>query len=222
MDKNSNESLVQSSYDRLKDAIITGAFSPGEKLNIEKLKNYLGIGPTPIREALSRLTATDLVVAAPNRGFYVKEVTLEEVQDIYSTFLKIELLALKDSMQAGDASWEASIIAALYKLSLVEKSASVIFEDWIKANYEFHYALISGCKSPTLLKIRDQLYQRFDRYCRLSILGKKGAFSANLKEHEEIAKAVISRDVEKAEKLMHRHLDASLKQVIEKLKKLTS
>lgn len=223
MDKNmNNDSLVNLSYEKLKEGIILGDFEPGEKLRIEKLKSYLGVGPTPIREALSRLTATGLIEAAPNRGFYVRLVSLEEVHDIYSTFTKIELLAMEQAMKLGDSSWEAGIIAALYKLSLIEKSSNIVFQDWLKANYEFHYAIISGCKSRALLKIREDLYQLFDRYCHLSISLKKVSFSANHKDHEELAKAVISRDFNKAAQLMNRHLRVSLNLVVEKLEGYTN
>lgn len=212
-----NDSLVTFSYDKLKEGIIVGDFAPGEKLRIEKLKSYLGIGPTPIREALSRLTASGLIEAAPNRGFYVRRVSLEEVHDIYATFLKIELLAMEEAMKRGDSSWEAGIIASLYKLGLIEKSASPVFKDWLAANYEFHYSIVSGCKSPTLLKIRADLYQLFDRYCHLSITNKKATFHATHKDHEALAKAVISRDFDNAALLMTRHLKTSLNLVVEKL-----
>ena len=219
MDKN-NDNLVSLSYEKLKEGIILGDFAPGEKLQIEKLKAYVGVGPTPIREALSRLTATGLIETALNRGFFVKPVSIEEVRDIYSTFIKIELLAMEQAMNLGDSAWEANIIAALYKLGTIEKStnADINLHDWLKANHELHFAIIAGCKSPSLLKIREDLYQLFDRYCHLAMSLKKVSFRTNHKDHEALVKAVIARDKLKAIELMTRHLEGSLNLVVEKLK----
>ena len=54
------QTLANFCYKKLKEAIIRGEFKPGEKLRIAKLKSYLNIGPTPIREALSHLASSGL------------------------------------------------------------------------------------------------------------------------------------------------------------------
>ena len=214
------QTLAEYSYKTLKDAIINGTYLPGEKLRIETLKAHLKIGPTPIREALSRLVSTGLIEMESNRGFYVRKVSEDEVKDIYDTFLKIELLALTEAMKKGDAAWEANILATLHKLSAVEKSsASIDTTLWLQLNYEFHCALITGCNSPSLLNIREGIYQLFDRYCHLSLLNNEESLRLNHEQHEEIAKAVITRNEAKACQLITKHLEYSLKQVLKKLAK---
>jgi len=215
----SQQTLVNYCYKKLRDSIIHGDFAPGEKLQISKLRAILSVGPTPIREALSRLTSSGLIYAEDNKGFRVKSVSEEEIRDIYSTFRKIEILALSQAIDLGDVSWEATILASLHKLSLIEKinpaADSLI---WLQHNYEFHYSLIVGCNSPCLLKIREDLYQLFDRYCHLSFLINKHSLILNHKNHCDIAKAVIGRNKELACKLMTSHLENSLEQVVARLK----
>src|SRR6185312_4418788 len=96
-----DHTLADHCYKSLKEAIVRGEFAPGEKLRIAKLKAYLNVGPTPIREALSRLTASGLLDAEANRGFFVKKISEAEVRDIYETFNKIELLALNQAIELG-------------------------------------------------------------------------------------------------------------------------
>lgn len=212
--------LVDQSYKSLKEKIIQGEFAPGEKLRIAKLKALLNTGPTPIREALSRLTFSGLIEAEANRGFFVKKISEHEVRDIYTTFKTIELLALNQAMELGDTSWEANILASLHKLSVVENAPPPIDSvTWLSYNYEFHRALIAACNSPCLLKIRDDVYQLFDRYCHLSLLINENSLSLNHQDHCNIAHAVIARDKSKACKLISLHLEKSLNQVIESLQK---
>lgn len=219
-DDTSDQTLTNYCYKSLKEGIIRGEFAPGEKLRIAKLKSHLNVGPTPIREALSRLVSSGLINAEANRGFFVKSICEAEVRDIYATFNKIELLALNQAIELGDTSWEAHILGSLHKLSVIEKAPPPIDSvNWLLLNYEFHRSLIAACHSPCLLKIREDLYQLFDRYCHLSLLINEEALLLNNQDHCEIANAVIARDKAKACRLTTLHLENSLEQVIERLKK---
>jgi len=209
------QTLVHSSYEKIKEAIIQGKFAPGKKLRIAELQSLFNIGPTPIREALSRLTATGLVEAVDNRGFFVKNISVEEVQDIYETFTKIECLALDQAIALGDASWEANIVAALYKLGVVEKDPHCKdVKKWLSCNYEFHYALVAGCGSLCLLKIRHDLYLLFERFCHVSFLLQDNFLAPNFTQHQKIADAVLARDAKKACALTTEHLQQSFQQII--------
>lgn len=216
-----DETLANYCYKSLKKAIVRGEFTPGEKLRIAKLKSFLNVGPTPIREALSRLASSGLIDTEANRGFFVKNVSEAEVRDIYSTFNKIELLALNQAIEFGDSSWEANILGSLHKLSIVEKfPPPIASESWLLLNYEFHCSLIASCNSPCLLKIREDIYQLLDRYCYLSVLINQDRPLLNHNDHCEIAKAVINRDKSEACRLTTLHLENSLNHVIEALKKV--
>lgn len=217
-DPHSNQPLVNYCYQHLRDSIVRGDFAPGEKLQIAKLKDFLKVGPTPIREALSRLISSGLITTEDNKGFRVKPVSETEIQDIYSTFCQIENLALQSAIDHGTTTWEANIMAALYKLSLIENSKNPVDgHEWSERNYEFHCALIAACPSACLLKIREDLYQQFDRYCHLGFLINATPLPINHKKHCEIAEAVIARDKEKACRLMSQHLKGSLEKVIKQL-----
>ncbi|MCE2983526.1 MAG: FCD domain-containing protein, partial [Parachlamydia sp.] len=156
--------------------------------------------------------------AEANRGFFVKKISLEEVQDIYGTFEKIELLALSEAIQSGDVAWEGAILAALHRLHAIEKGSSPAdSKAWLQANYDFHRSLVSGCRSPCLLKIREDLYHLFERYCHLSFLTEKQTLQMNHEHHVRIAQAVIQRQSAEACQLMQEHLRTSFESVIHHL-----
>jgi GntR family carbon starvation induced transcriptional regulator len=206
--------LAQNCYDILQQDIINGRFLPGDNLRIEKLKDYLKVGHTPIREALSRLVSTELVEIEGKKGFRVASTSEEDIRDIYYSFLQIDCLLLKESIKKGDASWEAQIIASLHKLSLIENSQDPDYDSWVINNENFHRSLISGCNSKQLMQIHLSIYKKFDRFCRISFNLKKTKLKANNDDHQDLAKLVITRDVIKSTKLLSAHIIEPLEEVI--------
>lgn len=214
-----NANLVQQCFEQLENDIITNVLVPGEKLRIEMLKKRFGVGQSPLREALSRLVASGLVTVKHNKGFYVAPISENDIRDIYETFNLIENLTLQKSLEHGDDRWAATIVASLYELSLAETQKKIIdSKTWQERNYAFHLALVSGCNSPALLQIRNELYKRFDRYCHMSFSVMKHSLEHNHKAHQELADAALKRDATKACNVMNAHICGSLENVVQALK----
>ena len=86
----SRDNTASKILDSLKNDIISGEYLPKQKLHIKTLKEKYNVGTSPLREALSQLMANDLVVSKNQRGFYVSDISLEDLTDIYQTRVKIE------------------------------------------------------------------------------------------------------------------------------------
>lgn len=214
--ENAEISLAQICFEQLENDIIQGVLKPGEKLKVEPLKERFDVGQSPIREALSKLSGLGLVESEENRGFRVTSVSEADIRDCFAVMTIIENICLAWSMQQGDDDLKANIVAQLYKLSLVEQDGAIrSYQSWVERNYEFHLALIAGCKSPLLLELRRFVYSRFDRYCRISYRLLKNKFHSNYEHHEKLAQAVLARDVALSEKLMTEHINGSLESIIE-------
>ena len=213
-----DSTFAQQCYEQLQLEIIQGICKPGEKLKIEPIKNRFGIGQSPVREALSRLAAFGLVEVEENKGFRVAAISERDIRDTYAVFTEIETLALVWAMERGDEEWETQIVAQLYRLSTVELSASPVSPMlWAQRNYDFHVALISGCNSKTLLEIRRHLYMKFDRYCQMSYRSNYSAHG-NHRAHQELADAVLKRDIIHAKALLCEHINAPLEDIIAEFK----
>ena len=137
--------------DSLTNDIISGEFSPQQKLHIKTLKDKYNVGTSPLREALSQLIAKDLVVSENQRGFYVSEISIDDLKDIYQARAKIESLCIDMAIEHGDDYWEASIIAASHRLNKYSKLKNI---DLVKEYYGY-----SNEKAKTVLDIltKDQL-----------------------------------------------------------------
>jgi GntR family transcriptional regulator of vanillate catabolism len=90
-----------SAADRVREAILTGAFAPGERINEVHLSRALGVSRTPTRAALHALAAEGLVDYAHNRGFTVREFPLQAVLDAYQIRASLEGLACRFAAERG-------------------------------------------------------------------------------------------------------------------------
>lgn len=218
----SENTLAQQCYEQIQEEIIEGILKPGQKLKVGPLKERFGIGQSPVREALSRLAAFGLVEVIDNKGFRVSAISQEDIRDTYKTFTAIENMALALAMQQGNEGWEATIVAELHKLGLIEKKGTCpSYAQWAEQNYAFHKALIEGCNSPALLEIRRYIYMKFDRYCRMAYQLTSHTLELNYQEHKKLADAVLKRDIKQAQALMQYHINAPLEEIIKKLKENT-
>ncbi|MDT0500428.1 MULTISPECIES: DNA-binding transcriptional regulator CsiR [unclassified Halomonas] len=211
MDSKTRENLGVSAYHRLKIDIIRNVYKPGEKLLMSRLKERYDLGVGPLREALSQLVAERLVVAISQRGFRVAPMSLAELNDIYDARAQIEGLLLRLSIERGDDSWEADILARAHTLSKVVKvnSSEELLEVWDTRHQAFHSAIVSGCRSPHLLQIRDSLFDQVERYRHLwlreTVLSEE-ALARKHQEHTELVEVILARDIERATRMMRDHL----------------
>jgi DNA-binding GntR family transcriptional regulator len=86
--------LNETAYQKIKEFIVTLRLAPGEQVDEERLAKILSIGRTPTREALFRLNAEKLVEVLPGRGFFVREITLSSLKDLFETMLILERSAV--------------------------------------------------------------------------------------------------------------------------------
>lgn len=190
--------LAEAAFARLRADILGAKFQPGEKMHVERLRAEYGVGATPLREALSKLSSLELVVAEGQRGFRVAPVSLENLLDITRTRAWVESAALRAAIPAGDRHWEAQIVAAAHRLKTCPKNdGEKLSDEWYHDNRAFHDALVAACNSRQTMAFRAQLYDLSDRYRRLSVQsGLSGRdFDA---EHQRIMDAALARDADKA------------------------
>ncbi|MGX1307824.1 GntR family carbon starvation induced transcriptional regulator [Amorphus suaedae] len=207
--RDGSETLTQVAYRAIRSDVIRGVRPPGERLRIEKLKQIYDIGPTPIREALQKLNAEQLVLSEGNRGFTVAPLDPDEFRDLNIARTEVEIAALRLSIAKGDGAWEARVVAASYTMDKEDKLLArdaTVADSWERANAAFHTAMVDACGSRWLLHSRDTLQDLCERYRRASVHRNRGERDL-AGEHAAIASAVLARDVEAACDLTRRHFE---------------
>jgi GntR family transcriptional regulator, carbon starvation induced regulator len=202
------ETFARVVYQRLRADLLNGVLRPGSKLKMETLREQYQVGASPIREALSQLSADGLVIRVDQRGFRVAEVNQADLDELVWVRSRIEEIALRESIAHGGEEWEHEVVLAEYKLSRIQRSLSDKFfvanPEWERLHKSFHMLLLAACPSATLLSFCDQLYDRAVRYRALSNI--KNYPRRNIgKEHREIMQAVISKDAERSVARLNAH-----------------
>lgn len=199
------KTLFESVYNRIRDDIIHGKLTPDSKLRIEELREKYEISASPLREALNRLAGEGFVNVIGQRGFSVAPVSLDDLHDITRMRIHLECEALSESIEKGDDTWEANILASCHRLSKATGMRETDFPEWEKRNNEFHEALIAACTSPWLLRFRHTLYEQHKRYRVISVIAHDESRDVNA-EHEAIKNAALDRDATLACDMARQHI----------------
>lgn len=196
------QSTTQRAYTALREAIITGAIPPGEKLKVEDLKTTLSTGASPVREALSLLTSDQLVERRDQRGFRAASMNRLQFEEILNLRCQLEEWALRASIEASDRTWEEQLVLSHHHMSKATGQPTDVFEPLHK---NFHRALLAGCKSPILLRFCDQLYDLNIRYRYMAVRSKTYKTRDVAGEHQAILNAAVQGDVDTATSRLVEH-----------------
>lgn len=196
-------------HDRLRDDIVSGALLPGQRLTLDTLIERYGVGATPLREALSRLSTSALIRGEDRRGFRVAPATVAHMEDILATRLAIEPVLVRSAFMSGDIAWEGRVLAAFHQLrgtgEMYQPSTHTIREEWEIAHRAFHAAVLSSASLRVLLQFQEVLWDHAARYRNL--VSSSGLDpDVLLHEHEQICETVLARDADLACLLWNRHI----------------
>lgn len=207
----SRATLATQLEDALRVDIIEGLLRPGQRLRAADLTQYYGVSATPLREALQRLGAQNLVTIDPRMGATVAEISPGDLRDIYMLRELLEVVALERSIAAAGDEWVQRLTAAWEALRDLTNDASGATTrtgalKWSSAHRAFHAALFDECGSPWLLRFIGTLAEHSERYRMLARLPSR----ATLEEHEELFRAATSFNIPRASAALRRHLAATV------------
>jgi DNA-binding GntR family transcriptional regulator len=202
------ETVGESAYRAIRQDIIFGRLAPGQKLKLEPLRARYGVSVSTLREILSRLCSEGFVVAEGQRGFEVEPVSAAGFREVAAMRLLLECSALEASFPLGDLEWEAHVIGAYHKLSVLEERMQSGdrsgAELWKRYDREFHVALVRGCGSEVLLEAHASIYDKYLRYQMVADI-YRGEPAA--REHRQLLKCALKRNVEEARRVLVRHVE---------------
>ncbi|HEX7766525.1 MAG TPA: FCD domain-containing protein [Nitrospira sp.] len=208
--------LVDLAWRNIHEDIVSGRLAPGTRLRIAKLRELYGVGASPLREALSRLSADGFVQSIERRGFMVAPVSLAEFRDLTNVRKLLEFEALRLSLRHGDEAWEAQLAAVFYRLGKAQERLKAddptMLVQWEAVNRDFHEVLVSACNSPWTLQLRRTVYSFAERYRR--ICQTEYSVSRDVhEEHAQIMDAALKRDVDRICALIDEHLERTYQKV---------
>ncbi len=200
--------LIERTYEELREDIVSGRIAPGTKLLIEHLKDRYDVGAGTLREALTRLLSDALVITEGQRGFTVAPINIEELTDITNLRVSVETQALRASIRNGGQPWRDKLRETFEVLSQFERPIHPdSAKKWERANTSFHDALLSACASPWTLRVLRQLTQHGERYRRYAIGLQSGRDVHS--EHELIFLSAMEAQDARAALALESHIRAT-------------
>lgn len=191
---------------QLRHLILSGDIAPGSRLQLEDLRQRFGVSLSPLREALSRLTAEGFVEGRENRGFHAADVSRENLFEITQLRAELEAMALAAAIRRGDDEWEERLVAVFHRLTKLESTqATHQIDAWEIAHREFHLTLVSACGTPLLPQFCTVLHDQNDRYRRIFLKHNPPQRDV-AREHKAILEAVLARDAELASERVRKHV----------------
>lgn len=193
-------------YARIRELVVSRAIDPNEPLSERGLAETLGIGRTPVREALKALTRDGLLVVHPMRGTFVRQLSFDDLREIHEMRLALEGLA---AFLAASRGPTAELDDCAVQLRALDGREDLDVEQAQQVGWAFHDALFraadNGRLSSTYDALRAQSGLALQKMRHYSLARTRQV----VREHLDIHAAVAARDPELAQQRMWRHLSAA-------------
>ncbi len=200
---------TQKAYELLKQRINTLVLEPGSSINEAELSVSLGVGTTPIREAMKLLYHDQLVVVSRQGGLYVANLNPEDLKMLSEVRVGLE------SQAAGLAAERATSDHLLVMDSLIREQENIKSEDkaaWFEIDHKLHQAIAKASGNHYLAHSLETYFGLTQRLWYL-VLPKLDFLSAAVEEHNQLVESIRSKDSAQAEMRMREHVLGFYKKV---------
>lgn len=208
------ELLADRAYGELRDRLVTLRIAPGEPIDEELVGSQLGIGRTPVREAIKRLALESLVTVYPRRGTFAAEINITDLAYVSDVRRQLEGLA---ATRAAERITPALTVEAQELVVALERARGAVdVTAMMELDTRVHRFVHRAAGNPFL-------EETLTRYLNLSlriwymVLDRVPHLVACVHEHDELLRAIVAGDAERARATLTRHVatfDAEIRAVL--------
>lgn len=203
-------SLSEKAYYLLRDRLITLDLAPGTPIDERALKDELGVGRTPIREALRKLADDRLVIVVPRRGVFASHADLGDLRAISE--IRVELEGSAGRLAALRAKGPDVATADNLLSDLRSMTTTTDRRDSIRLDQRVHRLVHRATYNAFLTATLEEYYLHSLRMWFL-VLDRLPHLDHALGDHIDLLVAIQDGDAESAERVMRRHV-ADFEQMI--------
>lgn len=177
----------------VREDILTGVLAPGDQLVQEALADRYGVSRVPLREALKMLESEGQVVNHPHRGYFVAELSVADLREVYYLRALLEQAALRAAVPALEDDDIDEIASLCDEVDAAASAGDVIV--MAEANRRFHFAIYDAAGMPRLSRLLRQLWDATDAYRSLYYQGSGNRVRVQ-SEHAAMLAALRRRDAD--------------------------
>ncbi len=210
--ENNHKTLSVKVYDMILKLIIEGDLKVNERINSDAIAKFFGVSRTPVREALKSLEKTGLVHFKSYSGAYVRKLTIDEIEEIYSIRMQLETFALKKAMDHVSPEDIDNLNNIQKKIEEMIAIEPIDVKKVYDLNERFHMEMYKISKMPKLCEMINNLWTNLSLYRFL--LASNERYSDEIKaEHREYINCLANKEKDKIIPIVQRNLENHLKRV---------
>lgn len=190
--------------ENIRQAIIDGTFSPGERLMEIQLADEMGVSRTPVREAIRKLELEGFVVMIPRRGTYVADISIKDITEIYEIRISLDVLAA--GLAAERITDEELATLNNYMVEISKQVPSMNMEKIVELDTAFHNVLYTASRNERLVSIINNLREQLTGI-RGRSMSYPGRLVETMDEHRALVDSIAARDVERAQRAARVHIE---------------
>jgi DNA-binding GntR family transcriptional regulator len=198
----------QHALDGLRRAIVAGALRPGQRVAQEEVAERLGVSIAPVREALRVLEQEGQVTYLPRRGYFVTELRIEDLEEIYALRRTLEERAARHALPGLDEHDLQRI--GLAAMDCADAAATGDVAAGLEANRRFHFAVLGSPDHPHTMRLIRLLWDSTEAY-RAIYYNAPAERRHSIDAHDRILAAVRARDADRLVAELDDHRDRALR-----------
>ncbi|WP_327576295.1 MULTISPECIES: GntR family transcriptional regulator [unclassified Streptomyces] len=198
-------SLAERAYRAIRDQLVMLDIRPGAPINEDQLAQSLGVGRTPVREALKRLQYERLVTTYPRRGTFATEVNITDLAHISEVRLELEPLAAARAARRATAEDRAALTAVRRELAGVDPRRGDAAE-LMHLDLKVHRAVYAATHNPYL---EDTLIRHDNLATRIWCLfiDRLADMAGHVEEHGPLIDAIVAGEPDAAAQIARAHVE---------------
>ncbi len=211
--------LGTTAYDLIFQKIISLEYEPGQSLEVSQVMSHLGLGRTPIREALMRLIGENKVEQLPGKGFMVPPITLQNTKATFEMMKILEVGAARLAVQQDPTPYIPELKKASERVNKAIKTMDIL--PLVTANHDFHIIFAQCSHNEYMVRWIDEIRSAAKRLSYLSYSEKidsrkslKAHYDSVTREHEETISYLKERNESKLIKTTIEHIEAFQRRIV--------
>jgi DNA-binding GntR family transcriptional regulator len=203
--------VAERAYVELRDRIVTLHLPPGTVLREDALMEEMGIGRTPLREAVKRLALENLVEVQPRRGTFVTEVEASDIQNITEVRAELEAYAAELAANRLDPETRSMGEALLREIEALDGGGDQ--ENLMRFDERIHRFTWEAARNPHLTQTLERYFTHSLRIWYL-VLDRVPTLGHAVHDQTQLLEAILDRNGPHARTIMHEHVLAFQREIL--------
>jgi DNA-binding GntR family transcriptional regulator len=203
------QSLRERAYTQIRRMVMLGEIPAGQRLAEEQIAEQLQVSRTPVREAFVRLHADRLLKRFTDGGYYVAEVDLFDMRDLYELRLTLELRGVTRALEDGIEHDREALLEIREEWEAIKADPPEPDGSFIELDESFHLALLRSSGNLALAEMVETINVRI-RPVRTYDFLTEDRIETSIEEHLGIVAALLDEDIPLAADRLRDHIGASL------------